>query len=66
MEKNINKHLDKFLSNNRIKKTKISNSEEQVCDLQSGECYTIFAKDGLVERINKKYVIEDGRELLID
>lgn len=66
MEKNINKHLDSFLSSNRLKKTKISNTEEEVCDIQSGECYTIRTKDGIIERLNKKYVVEDGRELLVD
>lgn len=65
MENNINNSLDNFLSN-RITKTPIEYGTEEVCDLQTGECYTIKSKDGLVERINKKYVIEDGRQLIID
>jgi hypothetical protein len=40
--------------------------EQEVCDMQTGECYTIKSKDGIVERINKKYITEDGRQLLQD
>lgn len=66
MENDINKSLDNFLSSKISKKTSFDGKEEQVCDLQTGECYTIKTKDGLVERINKTYVIEDGRQLIID
>jgi hypothetical protein len=37
---------------------------KQVCDLQTGECYTIRMKDGLIERVdntlktNKKIQVE--------
>ena len=37
---------------------------KQVCDLQTGECYTIRIKDGLIERVdntlktNKKIQVE--------
>jgi hypothetical protein len=61
----VKNSLDSFLSN-RVSKTTIDNKTEEVCDLQTGECYTIKTKDGLVERLNKKYVIEDGRQLIID
>jgi hypothetical protein len=40
--------------------------EKEVCDLITGECYVIRSKDGIVERINKKYITEDGRQLLQD
>ena len=40
--------------------------EQEVCDLQTGECYIIRSKDGIVERINKKYITDDGRQLLQD
>jgi hypothetical protein len=38
---------------------------EEVCDLKTGVCY-IKTADGLIERriIEKKLVVEDGRELL--
>jgi hypothetical protein len=40
--------------------------ERQECDIQTGECYIIRSKDGIVERINKKVITEDGRQLLQD
>jgi hypothetical protein len=54
---NLNK-IDNFLNNN-------SKVGEEVCDLQSGVCY-IKTADGLIERkiIEKKLIVEDGRELL--
>ena len=38
---------------------------EEVCDIKTGICY-IKTADGLIERkiIEKKLVVEDGRELL--
>jgi len=62
---NFNKSLDTFMS--KTKTTKIINdTEREECDLQTGECYVIRSKDGIVERINKKYITEDGRQLLQD
>jgi hypothetical protein len=46
--------------------TKISDTEEEVCDIQTGECHVIKSKDGLIERLDKKYITEDGRQLLSD
>jgi hypothetical protein len=45
---------------------RINNREVEECDLVTGECYVVREKDGIVERINKKYVTEDGRQLLQD
>ena len=44
----------------------LDDNEKEVCDSKTGECYTIRERDDIVERINKKFIIEDGRELLID
>jgi len=67
MEKDITETLDKFLGKKNIVRTKSADGkEEEVCDLETGECYIIRSKDGLVERINKKYITEDGRQLLSD
>ena len=33
--------------------------------MQTGECYTLRRKDGLVEKVNKRMVTEDGRTLLM-
>lgn len=54
------------MSNNVTKKVSKNNMEREECDLQTGECYVITTKDGIVERINKKFITEDGRQLLQD
>lgn len=66
MEK-INKSLDSFLNNTKTT-TPISNDgmEREECDKNTGECYIMRSKDGIVERINKKIITEDGRQLLQD
>ncbi len=61
----FNKSLDNFMSKTKTTK-KLNNTETEECDLQTGECYVIRSKDGIVERINKKYITEDGRQLLQD
>ncbi len=64
---NINKTLDDFLKKSTVvKKISDDGMEETVCDLETGECYIIRSKDGLIERVNKKYITEDGRLLLQD
>jgi len=68
MNDKIIKTVDEFLDNNDnvVKKMSPDGKEEEVCDLTTGECYIIRSKDGIVERINKKYITEDGRQLLED
>ena len=61
----FNKSLDSFMNKTKTTK-KLNNTETEECDLQTGECYIIRSKDGIVERINKKYITEDGRQLLQD
>ena len=55
---NINSKINDFLGNE-------SNTNQEVCDLSSGVCF-IKTPDGLIERriIEKKLMVEDGRELL--
>ena len=62
----LNNSLDKFLEKTVVKTKSDDGKEEEVCDLQTGECFIIKTKDGIVERINKKYITEDGRQLLQD
>lgn len=62
---NLNKTLNLFLGEDTELKPEDSN-EKKVCDSQTGECYTIRTKDGIIERVNKKYITEDGRLLLGD
>jgi hypothetical protein len=62
----INNSVDQFLSPKVSRQVSKNEMEREECDLQTGECYIIRSKDGIVERINKKYVTEDGRQLLQD
>ena len=50
--KDLQKQLEQFLQDGEV-----------FCE--DGECY-IRTKDGIVEKINKKYITEDGRQLLND
>jgi len=56
--------LDQFLKPKMVVNS--NGKEREECDLQTGECYIVREKDGIVERINKKYVTSDGRQLLQD
>ena len=63
----LNKTLDNYMENPKhVKSVSNDGMEREECDLQTGECYVIRSKDGIVERINKKYITEDGRQLLQD
>ena len=45
--------LDNYLGKNtRISEKDLGNGSKQVCDLDSGECYTVRMKDGLIERVD--------------
>jgi len=65
--KNIEKNLDNFLGNKiNTKNVKLEEDGfEEVCDMKTGECKTIKTKDGLIERVNKRMITEDGRNLLM-
>jgi len=58
--------VDQFLNPKKYRTISDDGKSQEVCDLQTGECYVIRSKDGIVERINKKYITEDGRQLLQD
>ena len=67
MENNkINTSLDQFLSPKQVRNVSNDGMEREECDLVTGECFTIREKDGIVERINKKYITNDGRQILQD
>ena len=67
MEKTTEKVLNTFLESSTLEDEQLEPGKEQtVCDRETCECFVIRSKDGLVERINKKYIIEDGRQLLQD
>jgi len=45
--------LDSYLGKNTsISEKDLGNGSKQVCDLDSGECYTVRMKDGLIERVD--------------
>jgi hypothetical protein len=57
--------LDRYLGKNtRITEKETGNGYKEVCDLDTGECYTLRMKDGLIERVdntmkqNKKIQVE--------
>jgi hypothetical protein len=62
----INNTADQFLNQKQVRNISNDGMEREECDLATGECYIIRSKDGIVERINKKYITEDGRQLLQD
>ena len=64
MLKKFDNVLDNYLNTPNTKK--LQSNEKEECDLVTGECYVVREKDGIVERINKKYLTEDGRQLLQD
>ena len=61
-----NKVLSDFLEKKYVNKVLDDGMEQEVCNSETGECYVLRSKDGLVERINKKFITEDGRTLLVD
>lgn len=45
--------LDNYLGKNtRVSEKDMGNGTKQVCDLETGDCYTIRMKDGLIERVD--------------
>jgi hypothetical protein len=62
----IGSTLDNFLGKKSVKNLNEDGTEQEVCDMNTGECYVIRSKDGIVESINKRYITDDGRQLLSD
>ena len=57
--------LDSYLGKNtKTTEKDIGDGTKQVCDLETGDCYTVRMKDGLIERFdntvktNKKIQVE--------
>jgi len=45
--------LDQYLSKDtRITERDSGNGYKEVCDLDTGDCYTVRMKDGLIERVD--------------
>ena len=62
---NIKNTLDNYLGKQgRYTEKETGNGTKEVCDLDTGDCYTVRMKDGLIERVdhmmttNKKVQVE--------
>ncbi len=45
--------LDNYLQKDTVMAEKdLGNGYKEVCDLQTGDCYTVRLKDGLIERVD--------------
>ena len=66
MKNNKMNAMDQFLNPKQVRTVSNDGMEREECDMVTGECYTIREKDGIVERINKRYITNDGRQLLQD
>lgn len=50
--------LDNYLSKDtRITEKETGNGYKEVCDLDTGDCYTVRMKDGLIERVDNSLKI---------
>jgi hypothetical protein len=45
--------LDNYLGKNtRVSEKDMGDGTKQVCDLDTGDCYTVRMRDGLIERVD--------------
>lgn len=65
---NVKLILDNYLGKNaRVSEKDMGDGTKQVCDLDTGDCYTVRMKDGLIERVDntmktfKKIQVETNR-----
>ena len=55
---NLKNLLDNYLQKDTVIAEKdLGNGYKEVCDLQTGDCYTVRLKDGLIERVNNTMTI---------
>jgi hypothetical protein len=55
---NLKALLDNYLrKDTRISERQISQEYKEVCDLDTGDCYTVRMKDGLIERVDNSMKI---------
>jgi|TARA_R110002012_G_scaffold258882_1_gene440015 hypothetical protein len=64
LEKKLNNYLGVQKTQDIQTEDESKVEEEEICDLKTGECYTLRSRDGLVEKVNKTMMTEDGRTLL--
>jgi hypothetical protein len=62
---NVKSLLDDYLrKDTRISEKQIDGDYKQVCDLDTGDCYTIRMKDGLIERFDN--TVKTNRTLKVE
>ena len=50
--------LDNYLGKNtKVTEKDMGDGTKQVCDMETGDCYTIRMKDGLIERVDNSLKI---------
>lgn len=62
---NIKMLLDNYLrKDTRVSEKQIDDNHKQVCDLDTGDCYVIRMKDGLIERVDN--TMQTNRTLRVE
>ena len=62
---NMKNLLDDYLKKDtRITEKQIDADHKQVCDLDTGECYVVRMKDGLIERVDN--TLKTNRTLKVE
>jgi hypothetical protein len=62
---NVKRILDEYLrKDTRITERQTENGFKEVCDLDTGDCYTIRMKDGLIERYDN--TVKTNRTLKVE
>jgi hypothetical protein len=57
--------LDDYLrKDTRVTEKQTQNGYKEVCDLDTGDCYTVRMKDGLIERVDN--TIKTNRTLKVE
>lgn len=57
--------LDNYLGKNtRTSEKDLGDGSKQVCDLDTGECYVVRMKDGLIERVDN--TLQKNRKIQVE
>ena len=58
VKNDIKEKLDQFLGKNtKLKEVNSNTDSNEVCDLDTGICYTVRTKDGLIERVENQHMV---------
>lgn len=59
----LKNNLDSFLGKRTTEKD-LGDGTKQVCDLDSGDCYVVRMKDGLIERVDD--IVNKSRKVQVE